>query len=178
MQTGILLLKDVSSSGTWIEDDSAQGYKLLHHATWPLLKPIQLRFGRENRYMFHVVPTDYMADMGAFSQTFQDYARSTNYPSPSFVKDLRTISTPVRTIAERYVALHSVGQEPQQTATCLRTYDGKVYAVKILSNGLSAMTRQRRSSDHRGLRAQASHLRSIRHVSIRFHRRSRKDHTN
>lgn len=165
MQTGLLLISDTSSGGTWISSESTQSHKLLKGATHPLLQETLVMFGRNRRFKFLLSTTNYRRDPELFTKLFATYAGSLGQQQvPSPVRQLCAACCPVIELAgqERYLRLHHLGQGGfGHVYTCLRISDGKLFAVKTLKghfNGKSEVARE-------SARKEAQLLRHINHVS-------------
>lgn len=169
MQIGVLLLTDVSSSGTLISTHSTQDFKRLHGATYPLLQTSYIHFGREQRYRFEITLTPYTRDISVFINLFGEYARSVRQPFPAFVKEIRSIKTPLMTFGEKFVGLHSLGQSKFEVVhTCIRFCDGRLFAIKqFCHQTIDSSPQLRRVSENRAYR-EIELLRDIRHVCISF----------
>ncbi|KAF4549328.1 Protein kinase domain-containing protein 31 [Elsinoe fawcettii] len=138
LQTGILLLREQSTEGSFVSplgsEDRGEEKLKFRHAYLPILQPMTVSFGKAERLKFHLLPTS----IHSGKPEYDTQARRVYLPfldlDPAVVYYYGyscRLDVPIRNVYYQFVILQRIGKgSTGDVRACLRVSDGKMFAIK------------------------------------------------
>ncbi|KAK5722355.1 hypothetical protein LTR15_005585 [Elasticomyces elasticus] len=136
MQTGTLLITDLSLHGTWITDHGSPLPRRLRHTTSPLFSKTTISFGQERRLEYTLIVAAWLSEEPqALDCRLARYAESICRVPPVIWPGAQSVIVPLKSVGRNYLILHHIASGSTGAwFTCLRVRDGRLLAIKHTSH--------------------------------------------
>ncbi|KAG8629415.1 hypothetical protein KVT40_003280 [Elsinoe batatas] len=136
--TGMLLLREESIAGSCVSplggQDRGEEKLKFHHAFIPILQPLTITFGNNDRLRFHLLPTLFHCGADAWDEPFREIylpAHGLDPTTTSYQGFNSRSAIPLHTAHHEFVILQVIGQvSTGTTRLCMRMSDGCLFVIK------------------------------------------------